>query len=96
VWGVNSAYGLALTSGIGLLLLAMRIATSVVQATDPNKSFNVFYWVQKIIAPIPSVLKPLVAVKGQPDGVIAGALLLRVDVGPDIANGASGYIEDIV
>jgi hypothetical protein len=92
----NSAYGLALTSGIGLLLLAMGIATSVVQATDPNKSFNALYWVQNVIAPIPSVLKPLVAVQGQPAGAIACGLLLVADVDLDIANGALGFVEDIL
>jgi hypothetical protein len=83
-----------LTSGIGLLLLAMGTATSVVQFQDPNKSFNALYWVQNIVAPIPSVLKPLVAVPGQPDGAIACAILLAADMGFDIANGALGFVED--
>jgi hypothetical protein len=92
----NSAYGLALTSGIGVLLLATGIATSVVQAKDPNKSFNALYWVQNVIAPIPSVLKPLIAVPGQPAGAIACGLLLVADVDLDIANGALGFVEDIL
>ena len=38
------------------------MSTSVVQAlhkTDPDGTYNAFYWAQNVVAPIPSVLKPL-------------------------------------
>ncbi|MGA2906055.1 MAG: hypothetical protein ABSD98_19690, partial [Candidatus Korobacteraceae bacterium] len=91
----NSASGLALTSGIGLFLLAMGVATSVVQATDSNKTFNPLYWAQNVIAPIPTVLKPLVAVPGNPDGAIACGCLLLADATFDLANGTLGLCEDL-
>jgi hypothetical protein len=92
----NSAFGLVLTSGIGWLLLAMGVATSVVQATDSNHAFNPLYWAQNVIAPIPTVLKPLVAVPGsaQTAAIACGCLLLADGVF-DLANGTLGLVEDM-
>jgi hypothetical protein len=91
----NAASGLALTSGIGVFLLAMGVATSVVQATDSNKTFNPLYWAQNVIAPLPTVLKPLVAVQGDPQGPIACGCLLLADAAFDLASGTLGLCEDL-
>jgi hypothetical protein len=92
----NAASGLVLTSGIGLLLLAMGVATSVLQATDPDHAFNAFYWAQNVIAPIPTVLKPLVAVPGNAEAAaIACGCLLLADGVFDLASGTLGLVEDL-
>ena len=90
----NAKYGISLTCGIGLLLLAMGVATSLVQALDSEKAYGPFYWAQNIIAPIPTTLKPLITVEGQPQGVIACGVLVGADLVFDGANGALAFCED--
>lgn len=91
----NSTYGVMLTSAIGDLLFAMGIATTIVQSADKDQEFGVWYQVQNIIAPIPSMLKPLIYVEGQPQGVVACGCLLVADGVLDLANGILGLLEDL-
>jgi hypothetical protein len=82
----NVSYGLVLTSGIGLFLLAMSTATTVTQRIDPNKTDN---------APIPITLKPLILVKSDAGPIACGALV-ALDLDLALANGALGFLENLL
>jgi hypothetical protein len=77
----NAAYGLILTSANGLFLTAMGVATSLVQALDKQgSSYTALNWAQNVIAPLPTVMKPLIATEGQPQGAIACGGLVVADL----------------
>ena len=74
----------------------MGVATSLVQVLDSEKAYGPLDWAQNIIAPIPTTLKPLITVEGQPQGVIACGVLVGADLVFDGANGALEFCEDWV
>ncbi len=62
---------------------------------DSEKAYGPFYCEPKnIIAPIPTTLKPLITVEGQPQGVIACGVLVGADLVFDGANGGLAFCED--
>jgi hypothetical protein len=90
----NGSYGVYLSTAIGLTLLAVGIATSVEQIEDPADKYGPCYWVQNIIAPLPTIFKPLVTITDEPAGGIATACLIGCDAVMDIANCSLGFVED--
>jgi hypothetical protein len=90
----NGTYGVYLSTAIGLTLLAVGIATSVEQIEDSTDKYGPCYWVQNLIAPLPTIFKPLVTVTTEPDGSIASACLIGCDAVMDLANCSLGFVED--
>lgn len=90
----NGSYGVYLSTAIGLTLLAVGIATSVEQIEDSTDKYGPCYWVQNLIAPLPTIFKPLVNITGEPAGGIATACLIGCDAVMDIANCSLSFVED--
>jgi len=94
---INAAYGVPLICASGLLLLALGVATSVTQIvnkTDPNKAYNGFYWAQNVVAPLPTVFKPLLTVPGDMAKEIASTILIGLDMDCDAASCALAFCQD--
>jgi len=87
-------YGLIFTCAVGLFLLGIGAWTSAEQIKDSNNEYGACYWVQNLVTPIPSVVKPLLNVPGTPQGKIAAALVLFCDFDFDLASGYLSFCED--
>lgn len=94
----NRAFGVPVLTTCALIQLALGVATSVVQAlskTDPDKTYNAFYWAQNVVAPIPSALKWLLTIEGELAQEIATGVLIGLDMDCDAASCALAFCQDL-
>jgi Concanavalin A-like lectin/glucanases superfamily len=94
----SRAYGVPILCTCSLIQLALGVATSVTQAlhkTDPDGTYNAFYWAQNVVAPIPSVLKPLLTIQGELAQEVAACVLVGLDMGCDAASCALAFCQDL-
>jgi hypothetical protein len=91
----NSSYGPYICTAIGTILLAVGIATTVEQIEDSTHNYNPCYWVQNIIAPLPTIFKPLVTITDEPAGSVATGFLIAGDALFDMANMGLAFAEDV-
>jgi hypothetical protein len=78
----------------GLAFLGLGIAATVEQIEDSTNKYGPCYWVQNILAPLPTIFKPLTTIMGQPEGGIAIGCLMLCDGVMDVANFSLAFVED--